>query len=301
MSAIAVSSFSLRQQLGPVRIEYIDEFGHEQEYVMAYPALLGFGEFARRVREEFGVDEIELCQIQLGPLDELEDGGAARLRTELDAAGVRVRNVPIDIGDLGSTDAARRARDAELTLRWFDVAATLGSRFVRVNAGTPLGSGPDRNALVAELAALGDAAAERGLRMLVENHGGLSSDPEFLTGLVDAVGGAHLGILLDLGNLEPMLAITHAAFTGAPVPTAPDFAPLYAAISRLAPHAELVHAKSYGIDATGRPSSFDARAALEALAASSYAGPVTIEYEGEHGDPWQWTQRVTALAREVLG
>lgn len=295
---IAVSSFCLRSQLGPIRIGYVDGGGGDQEFVLPYPAVIGVGEFARRTRDELGVDAIELCQIQLADLDEK---GATALRAELDDLRVSVLTLPIDIGDLGASDPGRLERDLAANERWFRLAGILGCTFVRVNAGSPLGgSHPDIAVLDASLSRLADSATRLGLRLLIENHGGESSDPAFLLDLVDRVGRDRLGILLDLGNFEPMLSIQRAAMGGEAVDTAEaDFGPLFEAIERIAPAASLVHAKTYGFDEQGRPRPFDAVRALDLVARAGYRGPVTVEFEGEGGDPWAQTARSVELVREA--
>jgi sugar phosphate isomerase/epimerase len=296
MSTLAVSSFSLRQQLGPVRIGYRDASGAEQEFVLPYPSLISIKEFAALVRERFDADAIEICQIQW---QDPTDAEVQQLASALRDAGVELLNIPIDVGDLASPDAGRRGADIAATLRWLDIAAALGARFARVNAGAALaGAERDEDALVAALRLLGDAAAERGVRLLVENHGGQSSDPVYLQQLLKQVGRDRLGLLLDLGNFEPMLTLSRAGMSEEEIdPSALDFEPLYAAIESLVAEAELVHAKSFGSVTPTVANPFDTERALKIVADSGYSGPITIEYEGEEGDPWVKTGELVDLLR----
>jgi hypothetical protein len=55
------------------------------------------------------------------------------------------------------------------------------------------------------LVELGEFAKAQGARLLVENHSGPSSNPQWLGALLDAVDG-RCGLLLDLGNLEPLMS-----------------------------------------------------------------------------------------------
>ena len=88
------------------------------------------------------------------------------------AAGCRVVNMPIDIGDLAQTDPVARAANVPLIRRWIDAAAALGSAAVRVNTG--------RAGEQSESAAFANATegyrevaaycAEGRLTLLLENH-----------------------------------------------------------------------------------------------------------------------------------
>lgn len=293
---IAVSSFSLRSVLGPLRLDYRDAEGRPQVFEVPYPASIGFGDFARRVRDDLGVTAVELCQIQLGALTVEE---AHVLRRELDDAGVTVLTMPIDIGDLAGAEDAERERDLAATERWMDLASILGCTFVRANAGSPFATAaPVMDVLVDSFTRLADAAEARGLQLLVENHGGSSSDPAFLLALRDRVGADRLGILLDLGNFEPALGLQRAAMTGAHVDDEPDFTPLYEGVARLAPVARLVHAKAYGFDGDGAGRPLDTARTLRIVRDAGYAGPISIEWEGESDQPWADTARVLQLVRE---
>lgn len=294
---IAISSFSLRSQLGPLRLGYLDQAGVRREFVMPYPEVIGVGEFARECHTRFNVDAIELCQIQFAALGHQ---GAQGFREELDNAGVSVRTVPIDIGDIGSADDARREHDMNEIITWFEIAGLLGARFVRVNAGSPVGPPPALDLVATSLRTLARAAGDLGLRLLVENHGGRSSDPDFLLDLRESVGPEQLGLLLDLGNLEPLVSAQHTRLTGGEEAEHLDLAPLYTAIARLAPHADLVHAKSYGSQAGGAAALFDPVRALRAARDAGYTGPISVEYEGEGGDPWVETGKVVELIHEVF-
>lgn len=300
MTEIAISSFSLRQQLGPVRIGYVDAAGQDAEFVLEYPTLLTLPQFVHRSRREFGTSAIEICQIQW-PTD--RGDADAKLEAALVEASVSLLTVPIDIGDLASPDPERRARDLVETELWIARSAALGARFVRVNAGAPIGDVEfDLGALDESLRRLSDFCSTRSVRLLIENHGGRSSSAGFLIDLVDRVGRDRIGILLDLGNFEPMLTVAGAAMTGAPVdPAELDFEPLFTAVGALAPYAEVIHAKSYGFDERGDHQPFDLGRALEIVQRSGFTGPITVEYEGADGDPWLQTGKTVELVREVFG
>lgn len=299
MTTIAVSSFSLFRVLGPLRFETRDEQGAVQEVSVPVPQEHTIEEFIALAKERLGVDAVELCQIQL---DSTDDARIASLRAALDDNGIRLLTVPIDAGDLAGATPEHRAEDVERIAKWIDIAARLGATYVRVNTGTPgrADSADDRAGLVEALVELADHASSRGLRLLIENHGGLSSDPDYLLSVRDAVGHDRLGILLDLGNFEPLVSVSHARFAGeTPDDAGLDTEPVYQKIARLAPEATLVHAKAFDLAADGSPL-LDLDRALEILSASGYDGPISIEWEGLHGDPWVQTASVLKTVRNHL-
>jgi sugar phosphate isomerase/epimerase len=299
MSFLAVSSFSLHSVLGPLRLDRRQPDGSLTAIEYDFPRRHSLEEFADLVRQRLGVSAIELCQIQFdGDTPERIE----RLKEGLDKSGVRLLAVPIDIGDLASVNPEWRAEDMARIVRWFDIAKTLGASYVRVNAGE-VGSShavDSRASLVSALQALGDAAGERGLRLLIENHGGTSSDPDFMLGLCADVGSARLGILLDLGNFDPLVSLSRARFTNPDVDDSGlDVEPIYAHIRKLAPVADLIHAKSIDPASDGRPLP-DLPRALDIVKAAGYRGHISIEWEGRKGDPWERTANVVAQVRAAF-
>jgi Xylose isomerase-like TIM barrel len=299
MSTIAVSSFSLHRVLGPLHLEERTPDGRLRDLEIPMPRKHSLEEFAVLARDQLGVTAIELCQIQFdSATDERVDALSAALR----AAGVQVLTVPIDIGDLAGGTDDTRADDVSRIERWFTVAHRLGATYVRVNTGSPLAAGrpAGRDGVVAALRTLASSAEQLGLRLLVENHGGPSSDPEFLLAVRDDVGPEHLGILLDLGNFEPVISVSHARFAGTTIDdTGLDREPVYDSIARLAAVADLVHAKAYDPASDGTPL-LDLERALGILAASRYAGPISIEWEGLTGDPWKRTHDTVTAVRSAF-
>jgi sugar phosphate isomerase/epimerase len=224
---------------------------------------------------------------------------------------VRLLNVAIDAGDLLDADDAKRAADVADLKRWIARFAAMGARFVRVNPGSPFsphhGDQPPAH-LVEALVELGGFAAEHGSRLLVENHGGPSSDPAWMRGLLDAVGSEHLGLLLDLGNfdalMQPVMALMFQP-PGAPAidPVSllenVDLTPVYAGIEELASRAELVHVKAHDVDDEGTVRPIDLERAIGILRSHGFDGPLTVEYEGAGGDPWAKSARVLEIARDA--
>jgi hypothetical protein len=297
MSTIAISSFSLVSALGPLYVEYRDPSGALVETRIDAPQKHTIEEFIALAKTRLGVDAVELCQIQLGPLD---DTRLDSIRAALDENGVRLLTVPVDAGDLSGGTPEQRVEDTERIRDWIRVSARLGAMYVRVNTGSPIAGAAreDRAGLVEALKILSDEARSQGVELLIENHGGLSSDPEYLLDIREQVGPDRLGILLDLGNFEPLISVSHARLAGgSPEDTDLDVSQVYENIALLAPVATLVHAKAHDPASDGAPL-YDLEKALGIVADSGYEGPITIEWEGLLGDPWDNTARILEVVRE---
>jgi sugar phosphate isomerase/epimerase len=120
-------------------------------------------------------------------------------------AGVRSTIIMCDgEGSTASPDKAERVKAAIAHRKWIDIAHELGCISVRCNVyGGAADWKQDRDLVdrAAEtLHMILDYAQDSGLNIIVENHGGASSDPEVLTALVKKVNHPQFGLLCDLGN-----------------------------------------------------------------------------------------------------
>jgi hypothetical protein len=77
--------------------------------------------------------------------------------------------------------------------------------------------------------------------------------------------------------------------------------PVYRLITRIAPFAAIVHAKTHEFDESGRPNWLDVVRALRIIRDSGVTDPISLEYEGTVGDPWTNTARTKTLVEEAFG
>jgi sugar phosphate isomerase/epimerase len=212
-----------------------------------------------------GITNIEICQAHLASTDPeyLAEVGAA-----LEAAGCRVVNVPIDVGNLAEPSAEKRDAEIAQILPWIDAANALGSPAVRVNTGHSDGTneGEALRIVAQGYARLAAYCAERGMTVLLENHGGLSATPEAIIELLALVDAANFRLCPDFGNFAPELREE--------------------GLRAMLPHAAMVHAKMLDFDESGAHPAFDLDRCLSLVLESRYSGPLSIEFEGE-SDPFE--------------
>jgi sugar phosphate isomerase/epimerase len=163
-------------------------------------------------------------------------------------------------GSLGDADAATRNKAVENHHRWVEAAKFLGCHSIRVNAA---GKGTETevaDAVVESLSKLSAFAAPLKINVVVENHGGLSSNGKWLSSVMKRVNMKNCGTLPDFGNFYEY--------------------DRYLGMQELMPFAKGVSAKSYDFDAEGNEVKIDYYRIMKIVKDSGYKGWVDVEYEG---------------------
>ena len=168
-------------------------------------------------------------------------------------------------GRLGDPDEKARAQAVQNHHRWVDAAKFLGCHSIRVNAASA-GSYDEQMKLAADgLAQLTDYGASQGLNVIVENHGGLSSNGAWLAGVMKTVNHPRCGTLPDFGNFNLGGGKTYDRYKG---------------VAELMPFAKAVSAKSHAFDEAGNETKTDYQKMMKIVLDAKYHGYVGIEFEG---------------------
>ena len=234
--------------------------------------------FAAKAKE-WGFEGIEyvsqLYSKELEKYDSVDEGMKAiveRCKQESEAAGVKNVLIMVDReGDLASPDESARNQAVENHKKWVDAAAELGCHAIRVNtSGT---NDPAEYLASAQdgLRKLSEYAATKNINVIVENHGGLSSDAPKLVEVIKAVGMDNCGTLPDFGNW----CITYGE-NGCDE-SYPD---MYDGLEKLMTVAKAVSAKSHDFDAEGNETVKDYVRMLQIVKDAGYSGYIGVEYEG---------------------
>ena len=177
-------------------------------------------------------------------------------------------------GNLGEADAKKRMEAVEKHYQWVDCAKYLGCATIRVNAR---GQGPkEEQAKQADdgLAKLSEYAAKQKINVIVENHGGNSSDGKWLAGVMKEVGMKNCGTLPDFGNF-----CIESSY-GAGERTCKNEYDRYVGTKELMPYAKGVSAKTNDFDDKGNEVKIDYVKLLKIVKDSGFKGIIGIEYEG---------------------
>ena len=191
-------------------------------------------------------------------------------------------------GKLGDPDKSKRISSVNNHKRWVEAAKHLGCHSIRVNASSS-GSYDDQQKLAADgLSKLSEFASTHGLNVIVENHGGLSSNGQWLSTVMKSVNMKNCGTLPDFGNFRIGGGKTYDRYKG---------------VKELMPFAKAVSAKSHDFDDNGNEIHTDYHKMMKIVIDAGYRGYVGIEYEGSklgEYDGIKATKKLLESVREKL-
>lgn len=224
-------------------------------------------DFSRIARENFGIQGVEYVnQFFMNKAEDI--GYLSEMKVRAEDNEVKNLIIMIDMeGSLGILDDKKRLHAVENHYKWIEAAHFLGCHSIRVNAA---GKGPGQSiadAVTDSLGRLCEYAANLNINILVENHGGYSSDVDWLTGVMEQVAHPNCGVLPDLGN-----------FTINLFPL--QFGDPYEGIRKLLPYARGISAKSHDFNKSGKEKKIDYNQMFQIIRNHGFHGYVGIEYEG---------------------
>lgn len=212
-------------------------------------------------------------------------------KQKCDESGVTVGLIMCDaLGHLGDADPEKRKATVENHYKWVDVAKFLGAHSIRVNAAGEGTAEEVAEHAVAGLKSLAEYGATKGINIIVENHGGYSSDGKWLSGVMAKVGMDNVGTLPDFGNFC--------------IERGPDGCKneydRYQGIKELMPYAKGVSAKSHEFDAEGNEVHSDYLKIMKIVKESGFKGYIGIEYEGTQLSEDEGIKATKALLEKVI-
>ena len=206
--------------------------------------------------------------------------------------GVKNHLIMIDgEGGLGELDDNTRNKAVENHYQWVEAAKYLGCKTIRVNAFGKGTAEEVAKAAVDGLGKLGEFAGTMKINVIVENHGGYSSDGQWLSGVMKQVGRNNVGTLPDLGNF----CLERKAGSYECVKEYDR----YKGTKELMPFAKGVSAKAYDFDQNGNVIETDYMKMMEIIKESGFKGIVGIEYEGSKIDEYEGIRKTKAILERV--
>lgn len=252
-------------------------------------------DFARTAKEEFGIDAVEYVNQFFK--DKAKDAAyLAEMKQRCTDHGVRSLLIMVDgEGKLGDPDEGLRRQAVENHKPWVEAAKELGCHSIRVNAASE-GTYDEQLQLAADgLMALALFAEEHQLNVIVENHGGLSSDGAWLAGVMQRVNHPHCGTLPDFGNFSLGDGKYYDHYLG---------------VEEMMPYAKAVSAKSLEFDDAQplatidrhdpeHPRVLDYERLMKIVTDAGYHSYVGIEYEGRELDEFAGIRKTKELLERV--
>jgi sugar phosphate isomerase/epimerase len=244
---IALSEWSLHRALGNKMLDHL--------------------EFPVKAKRDFGINAVEYVSSFFA--DYVQDQKyLAEMKRITDYHGVTNLLIMVDVeGDIGEATEEGRLKAVENHVKWLDAAQFLGCHSIRVNAG---GSGtPEEHAakVVLGLRKLCEYGQTKGINIIVENHGGHSSDASWLSDVIKKVKMPNIGTLPDFGNFRISADKEYDRYKG---------------VEELMPFAKGVSGKSYDFDKDGNETTIDFARMIQIVRKSGYRGYIDVEYEGSN-------------------
>ena len=186
----------------------------------------------------------------------------SKLRQACSDHGVKSALIMCDgEGELGNPDNAQRKLAVENHYKWLEAAKYLGCHSIRVNAKSEGQYEEQKKLCIDGLQNLSEYGKNVGVNVIVENHGGLSSNGKWLREVISGVAMDNCGTLPDFGNFG-------------------DY-DRYQGVKDLMPFAKGVSAKSHEFDSEGNEVRTNFKKMLEIVSNGGYSGYIGVEYEGD--------------------
>jgi sugar phosphate isomerase/epimerase len=222
-------------------------------------------DFAKTAKVDFGIDAVEYVN-QFFKDKARDQKYLAEMKKRASDLGVKNVLIMIDAeGGLGDSDEARRKQAVENHYKWVEAAKYLGCHSIRVNAQSQGGYDEQLERAADGLRRLTEFGATHKINVIVENHGGLSSNGEWLASVIRKVNHPRCGTLPDFGNFNLGGGQQYDRYKGT---------------QELMPFAKGVSAKSGEFDEQGNEVRIDYRRIMKIVLDAGYRGYVGIEYSG---------------------
>ena len=249
-------------------------------------------DFPALAKNEFGISTVEYVN-QFFKDKAQDQAYLSDLLMRCKDNGIKNHLIMIDgEGGLGELDKTKRDKAVDNHKKWVDCAKTLGCKTIRVNAYGVGTAEEVAKAAVDGLGTLGEFAKKTGINVIVENHGGFSSNGQWLSGIMKQIGMKNVGTLPDFGNFcikrKPNQQECEESYDR------------YQGTQELMPYAKGVSAKTYDFDAQGNCVETDYTRIMKIVKDSGFRGYAGIEYEGETLGEYEGIKKTKALLERMM-
>lgn len=241
-------------------------------------------DFPLIAKRDYGIEGVEYVNVFFK--DKAKDSAyLTDLKKRCDDNGVTSVLIMCDAeGDLGDPDDAKRTEAVENHFKWVDAAKFLGCHSIRVNARSQGSYDEQMDRAADGLRRLSEFAAGHDINVIVENHGGLSSNGAWLVGVMKKVDLPNCGTLPDFGNFRISDDEVYDKYKG---------------VAELMPYAKGVSAKSHVFGADGSETEIDYLKMLKIVTDAGYHNWVGIEWEGSTPSEPEGVRLTLALLEKV--
>jgi len=258
-------------------------------------------DFPAKAKKEFGISAVEYVNGFFGGT-RMNFKEAAKNTAYLNELLKRSKDAGVfnhllmvdDEGPLSSPDQKERRESADNHKKWIEAAALLGCLTVRVNLHGEGDPSARKEASVDALSRLGDFAKPMNVNVVVENHGSVTSNGDWLVDVMKQVNRANVGTLPDFGNF----CISHP--WGTIQEGCNEMYDIYKGIQQMLPYAKGVSAKTYDFDGNGEQPLLDYKKLIGLVKASGFKGYIGVEFEGINQPEEEGVRNTQKLLQKYL-
>ena len=261
---ISLAEWSLHRALNSKEIDHLD--------------------FAAIAKNDFSISAIEYVNSFF--FNHAKDNAyLIEMKNRADDHGVKSLLIMCDNeGNLGEPEEKRRIQAVQNHYKWAEAAKFLGCHSIRVNARS-FGTYDEQIKLAADgLRRLVEFGDNIEINIIVENHGGLSSNGEWLSSVMKEVNHPRIGTLPDFGNFRIENDNWYDRYKG---------------MEELMPYAKAVSAKSHEFDKNGDETGSDYYRMMDIVLENGYNGYVGIEYEGNKHSEMEGIRLTNKLLKKI--
>jgi sugar phosphate isomerase/epimerase len=264
-------------------------------------------DFPVKAKKEFGISVVEYVNtLFFDNTHSFKENGSSQtylkeLLMRCKDNGVKNHLIMCDAeGDLGDLDESKRKQTVENHYKWVEAAKFLGCATIRVNAAGQGTAEEVKKAAIDGLGRLSEFAKKAGINVIVENHGGYSSDGQWLAWVMKGVNMPNCGTLPDFGNFciersKPEANTMEAWYKTVCLKEYDK----YKGTQELMPFAKGVSAKSNNFDEKGDVVETDYYRMLKIVKDAGFKGYIGIEYEGQKESEEEGIRKTKALLEKV--
>ena len=261
---ISLAEWSLHRALNSKEIDHLD--------------------FAAIAKNDFSINAIEYVNSFF--FNHAKDNAyLIEMKNRADDHGVKSLLIMCDNeGNLGEREEKKRIQAVQNHYKWAEAAKFLGCHSIRVNARS-FGTYDEQIKLAADgLRRLVEFGDNIEINIIVENHGGLSSNGEWLSSVMKEVNHPRIGTLPDFGNFRIENDNWYDRYKG---------------MKELMPYAKAVSAKSHEFDKNGDETGSDYYRMMDIVLENGYNGYVGIEYEGSKHSEMEGIRLTNKLLKKI--
>jgi len=246
-------------------------------------------DFPAKAKNDFGIEAVEYVN-QFFKDKAKDQAYLSDLKNRCGDLGVTSVLIMIDgEGGLGDTQSAKRMQAVENHKKWVEAAQFLGCHSIRVNAYGEGSREEVAKAATEGLASLSQFAKDYKINVIVENHGGYSSDGKWLSKVIADTKMDNCGTLPDFGNFCIVRDKDECK----------EWYDRYVGTEEMMPYAKGVSAKTMDFDEAGNCKETDYSKMLRIVKDAGYRGHIGIEYEGSGLSEEEGIRATKALLERV--